>query len=150
MKPMVFKIRTEHHAQRCELCHQKDQFDLETGVCARCLEIQNTEGQHPLAVSEFQVLKQHRADLKLNAFFAACFGLVLTFFFLFGTDGFLPFLLIPLVAGAWIYIGLFIGGCLAGAVPIECPQCHQLVPIHDQKMKEGESLLCVHCQTRLS
>ena len=150
MKPMVFKIRTEHHAQRCELCHQKDQFDLETGVCTRCSAIQNTEVQHPLAVPEFQVLKQRRANLKLNAFFATCFGLVLTIFFLFGTDGFLPFLLIPLVAGIWVYIALFIGGYLAGAVPIECPQCHQSVPIHDQNMKKGESLLCFHCKAKLS
>lgn len=150
MKPMVFKIRTEHHAQRCELCHQSDQFDLETGVCTRCSEIQNTEVQHPLAVPEFQVLKQHRAKLRLNAFFAACFGLVLTIFFLFGTDGFLTLLLIPLVAVAWFYIALFIGGYLAGTVPVECPQCHQSVPIPDQNMKTGESLHCIHCGVRLS
>lgn len=147
---MVFKIRTEHHAQRCELCHQSNQFDPETGFCSRCSEIQNTEVQHPLAVPEFQVLKQHRANLRFNAFFAACFGLILTIFFLFGTDGFLPLLLIPLVAGAWVYIGLFIGGYLAGAVPIECPQCHQSVLIHDQNMKKGEPLYCLHCGVRLS
>lgn len=150
MKPMVFKIRTEHHAQRCELCHQSDQFDLETGVCTRCSEIQNTEVQHPLAVPEFQVLKQHRAKLRLNAFFAACFGLVLTIFFLFGTHGFLTLVLIPLVIGAWFYLALLIGGCLAGAVPVECPQCHQSVPTQYPKIKEGESLLCFHCKAKLS
>lgn len=30
------KIKTESLPQRCEICHQNDEFDPETGVCGRC------------------------------------------------------------------------------------------------------------------
>lgn len=33
---MELKIRSQSQPKRCEICHQADQFDAESGVCARC------------------------------------------------------------------------------------------------------------------
>lgn len=34
--PGTFLVKREQVASRCEVCHQSDQFSLETGYCARC------------------------------------------------------------------------------------------------------------------
>ncbi|MBX7220697.1 MAG: hypothetical protein K1Y36_12180 [Blastocatellia bacterium] len=35
-KPQPFVILSESPVQRCEVCHQSDCLNLETGVCSRC------------------------------------------------------------------------------------------------------------------
>ncbi|MBX7218419.1 MAG: hypothetical protein K1Y36_00590 [Blastocatellia bacterium] len=34
-----FRIRSQGFPERCEICHQTDQFDQQTGVCGRCQKV---------------------------------------------------------------------------------------------------------------
>src|ERR1051326_791883 len=33
------KVKTEHLPERCEICHQTDDFDASSGICRRCQDI---------------------------------------------------------------------------------------------------------------
>lgn len=34
--PGKFQVKRQEQANRCEICHQQDRFDLTTGHCSRC------------------------------------------------------------------------------------------------------------------
>jgi hypothetical protein len=90
LKP-EFKIRKESAPQRCEICHQSDQLDFDTGQCQRCsnqaLQLPIAQSIERLNASEQKSVYQTDEELdseivfkksfKISFFIIACLGLLL-------------------------------------------------------------------------
>ncbi len=160
MKPMVFKIRTEHHAQRCELCHQNDQFDPETGFCARCAPVQPGEPQHsviprkvsdlfqvPITIHGIQIIQTYQSKVRVKRFLLALLfwpqTLSLVFIALFQS---MECVLIELI----FTFAVIVTYCLFNLVADNCPNCDASMPGGFWVTKDTEQLHCPQCGVRLS
>lgn len=70
-----FKIRHVGSAARCEICHQEDRFDVETGECARCRGILIPPALASDMLPTFPILQPSRVGRILN--FLAAMGATL-------------------------------------------------------------------------
>ncbi len=150
MKPMVFKIRTEHHAQRCELCHQSDQFDPETGFCARCVTTQVDGYKPPFTLQEFQIIQRYRNMQKRLHYGEFVLGLITLGIYCLGTY----YLHIPAFYPVIVLLGVFcllvIGGILVAALCDTCPNCHDRMSAYNKNPENPKQYHCINCGIRLS
>lgn len=160
MKPMGFKIRTEHHAQRCELCHQKDQFDPETGFCFRCAPVQPGKSQHvvtlhqvsdffqdPITIYEAQIIQTYQSKIGTKRLLLALlFWPQIIFPVFIALFQSMECVLIELV----FTLAVIVAYCLFNLVADNCPNCDASMPGGFWPTKHTEQLHCPQCGVRLS
>ncbi|HNB71223.1 MAG TPA: hypothetical protein PL157_14390 [Acidobacteriota bacterium] len=74
--PKELKIKRESLAERCEICHQSDQFDPPTGLCVRCQVIAGQLQASSVAPSEAPLKGNRRTG-------AASLGIIYSLFLAF-------------------------------------------------------------------
>jgi hypothetical protein len=80
---MAIKIKNQSYASRCEVCHQADMFDFETGNCLRCKDL-------AIIQEKSTVSNTHPAPKKINSVLTLVFNiatLVGSLVFVFLLDG---------------------------------------------------------------
>ncbi|MBI4748317.1 MAG: hypothetical protein HY774_07490 [Acidobacteria bacterium] len=73
IKPENLIVRREHLPERCEICHQSDQFDPPTGLCVRCQAIASQLQSSSVAPSEVALKGNRRTG-------AASLGIIYSVF----------------------------------------------------------------------
>ncbi|MBX7220698.1 MAG: hypothetical protein K1Y36_12185 [Blastocatellia bacterium] len=63
-KPQPFVILSESPVQRCEICHQSDCLNPETGVCSRCqgVDVMALEQRQTVDEAFQNILKEHQTE----------------------------------------------------------------------------------------
>lgn len=139
--PPQFQIKNEGLAARCEVCHQEDQFNPESGYCRRCGYLTG-EKSSSQAITQYRNIGVELELMSPQIYIFSGIGLCVAF-----------------VAGAyWESQWIFIVGTMVLLWAIShfqqkkkekidrCPECGGVFPIGDA---DREGIYCRYCGVRL-
>ena len=90
--PEELKIKRESLAERCEICHQSDQFDPATNRCSRCelvpLNADQSGSESELNQQAFKKWATGCAPIVISSFTGVFFNIGLAFFLIILIEGF--------------------------------------------------------------
>ena len=138
--PPQFQIKNEGLAARCEVCHQADKFDSETGYCWRCSTLSGEKTVTDV-ISRYKNIEQQLSKLPFITLVVAGVlfsgGVLAIFYF----------------QNQWSVIGALALTVLTLALHHgkkekidRCPDCGGVFPIGDA---DREGVYCRYCGVRL-
>jgi hypothetical protein len=140
---MTLTVRRENLPVRCEICHQTDLFNPETGNCGRCDGVtipalrrkirryEPTKRHDGLDCTEAFAEKRKRAG-RFIAIGNSVIGLVMLLIWAVFKPGFLP---------VFVLFHLFV--LITGERKMRCPACNSTAPLGNWSFRPGKN--CCYC-----